>query len=282
MPKFTPLVSSVTVRVPPFLHTSSTSRVLVGGEAVGHLLGEALDGAGREDMRRVALDELADEAGAEWIAMDVERGRAGAVFERLFVTLEAAARIGAGDADRRMVEPLAAAAQVGARHARIALAAPDVGAAAVEGVERRGKQLVSDLERFGEALADRQGIQIGLVDVLAGRGVDVRDVGEIGDDRPRRDAGEENAGGEEERATAERTERMGRDIHATLSLGGGRARAHNSPVVTDGKHPPARRRDSCRREKYSQGGRHFRRVVRSGVKLVGERKGFLPLTTSFP
>ncbi len=138
--------------------------------------------------------------------MDVERGGAGAVFERLFVTLEAAARIGAGDPDRRMGEPLAPAAQVGARHTRIALAAPDVGAAAVDGVERGGKELVSDLERFDEALADRQGIEIVLVDVLTGRGVDVRDVGEIGDDRPRRDAGEENAGGEVREAAAELTD----------------------------------------------------------------------------
>ena len=142
---------------------------LIGGEAVGHLLGEPLDRAGREDVRRVPLDELADLSGAEGIAVDVERGRAGAVFERLFVTLEAAARVGAGDPDRRVVEPLAAAAHVGARHARVALAAADVGAAAVERVERGRKELVADLERFGEALAHRQGIQIGLLDVLADR-----------------------------------------------------------------------------------------------------------------
>ena len=71
-------------------------------------------------------------SGAERIAMDVERGGAGAVFERLLVAFEAAAGIGAGDADRRVIEPLAAAAQVGARHAGVALAAADVGAAAVE------------------------------------------------------------------------------------------------------------------------------------------------------
>ncbi len=167
--------------------------VLIGGEAVGHLLGESLDRAGREDVRRVPLDELADLAGAEGIPMDVERGGPGAVFERLFVTLEAAARVGAGDPDRRVVEPLATAAHVRARHAGVALASPDVGAAAVECVEGGREELVADLERVGEALAHCQGIEIGLLDVLAGRGMDVRHVGEIGDDRPRGDAGEENA-----------------------------------------------------------------------------------------
>ena len=34
---------------------------LIGGEAVGHFLGEPLDRAGREHVRRVAFDELADE-----------------------------------------------------------------------------------------------------------------------------------------------------------------------------------------------------------------------------
>ena len=101
-------------------------------------------------MRRVALDELADEAGAERIAMDVERRRAGAVFERRLVAFEAAGTIRPGDAIRLVIEPLVAAAQVGARHARVALAAADVGAAAVERVEGCGKQFVADLERLGE------------------------------------------------------------------------------------------------------------------------------------
>ena len=126
--------------------------VLVRGEAVGHLFGEALDGAGREDVRRVALDELADEAGAERIAVDVERRGAGAVFERLLVAFEAAAGVGAGDADGRVVEPLAGPLEVGARHARVALAAADVGAAAVERVEGRAEQLVAELERLDESL----------------------------------------------------------------------------------------------------------------------------------
>ena len=78
------------------------------------------------------------------------------------------------------------------------LASADVGAAAVDGVEGGRKELVANLERVGEAFADRQRVQRGLFDMLTGAAVDVGHVGEIGDDRPRRDAGEENAGAEKE------------------------------------------------------------------------------------
>ena len=154
----------------------------------------------------------------------------------------------------RVVEPLAAAAQVGARHARVALAAADVGAAAVERVEGRAEQLVADLERLDESLAGGQGVQLGLFDVLGDRAVDVGDVGEVGDDRPRRDAGEENAAAEEEGdAEAERPD--ARWTHTRHPFPRRRrASPHTQLSRRDGCHSirrPAAR--VCRREKYSQG-----------------------------
>ena len=178
---------------------------LIVGEAVGHLFRQPLDGAGCEDVRRISLDELADLARAERIAVDVERRAAAAVLEGLFMTFETAARIRARDADGRVVEPFVGTLQVGSRHARVALASADVRAAAVERVERRGKELVADFEGFRELLARAQRIQVGLLDVLGHRAVDVRDVGEVGDDRPRRHAGEENADGEKERTKESHT-----------------------------------------------------------------------------
>ena len=197
-------------------------------------------------------------AGAERIAVDVERGRAGAVFERLLVALEAAAGVRAGDAIGRVVEPLAGAAQIGARHARVALAAADVGAAAVEGVEGRREQLVADLERLDEALADWQRVQLRLFDMLGDRTVDVGDVGEVGDDRPRRDAGEENAGAEEEgtekhvRTRTDRAREDGMVRHPFPRRWRASPRAHLSR--RDGCAASAgRRREDCRREEIFAG-----------------------------
>ena len=47
-------------------------------------------------------------AGAERIAMDVERRRSRAVLERLFVTFEAPTRVRAGDSIGFVVEPFGA------------------------------------------------------------------------------------------------------------------------------------------------------------------------------
>ena len=218
--------------------------LLIGGEAVGHLLGQPLDCARRENVRGVPFDELADDASAEGIAVHVQRGSAGAVFERLLVAFEAAARVGTGDANGRVPEPLAAAAQVGARYARVALTATDIGAAAVERVERRAEQLVTELERLDESRVEiGLAVQIVLIGVHGNRPVDVADTTEFSDDRPRRHAREEHSHREhdEKERTQERNGPDARQRHTRhpFSRGGGLARAHNSPVATDAKHPPA-------------------------------------------
>ena len=125
---------------------------LIGAEAVGHFLGQPLNGTRRKDMWRVALDELRDAArcGRHRGARSAPRSRA--VFERLFVTFEAALGIGTGHAWGRVVEPLAGAFQVRARHAREALTDADVGAAAVERVELRREELVPELKRLIKGL----------------------------------------------------------------------------------------------------------------------------------
>ena len=71
VPKLTPLVVRLTVRVPPCLHVSFDEPRLIGREAVGHLLGQPLDGAGREDVRGVAFDELPELSRAERVAVHV-------------------------------------------------------------------------------------------------------------------------------------------------------------------------------------------------------------------
>ena len=203
--------------------------LLIGGETVGHLFGQPLDCAGRKDVRRVPLDELADDAGAEWIAVDVERGRAGAVFERLLVAFEAAARVGAGDAYGDVVEPLAAALEVGARHARVALTATDIGAAAVERVEGRAEQLVAELERLEESLVEVElAVQIGLIGMHGDRrwtfatlpkSVTIAHAEMLA----------KNTAAVSRRGRSSGTDRMrGRGIHATLSLEAAVGPAHTT------------------------------------------------------
>ena len=165
-------------------------------------------GAGREQVRRVALDELADLAGPERIAMHVEP-TVPAPSSKGWLWHRAAAGVRTGLARRRVVRHSVAPRKIGARNAREALPPTDVRADAVEGVERGLEELVADLERFREFLVRRERIQLGLFDVLSGRVVNVGDVGEVCDDRPRRNAGEENAGGQEER-TSEPTEKGNR------------------------------------------------------------------------
>ena len=172
--------------------------LLVSGQCIGHLFRQPLNRARREDVRRVALDELRDDAGPERIAVDVERRGAGAIFERLLVAFEAAAGVGAGHARRLMRAPLAGALEVGARDAAVALAAADVGAATVDGVEGGTEQLVAELESFDELLVRGQRVELALVGVHGCRAMDVGDVREVSDDCPGRTADQEDDGDQQE------------------------------------------------------------------------------------
>ena len=161
---------------------------LIPGEVVGHLFGQPLDGARREDVRGVAFDELPDLPGPERIAVHVQGGRAGSVFERLLMTFETALGVGAGDAFREVRSPLGRAVQVRTRHTGEALAAADVGAAAVERVELRREQLVTELERLFErrmAILRVERIQIALIGVHGDGIVHEGDSGQVRHDGPR-------------------------------------------------------------------------------------------------
>ena len=177
------------MRVPRLAHQLDEP-LLVRRQRVGHLLGEPLNGAGREDVRRVAFDELSDVASPEGIAVDIQRRGAGAVLERRFVALEAALGVGARDPKRKVHAPLTGSVHIRARDAREALAVADVGASAIERVELRREELVAELERLVERLtilARRHEVpQLGLGHVLCGSIVHEIHLGELRDNRPYR------------------------------------------------------------------------------------------------
>jgi hypothetical protein len=134
-------------------------------------------------------------------AMNVQRHRAGAVLERLFVTLEAAGGIWARNAVRRVTPPLVGIVQISSRQPGVALAVADVCAAAIERVERGAEELVADFECLQELFARRQRIQLSLLDVLRHPAVQVGHIGKVGDDGPCRDAGQEDGCGQDRRGS---------------------------------------------------------------------------------
>jgi hypothetical protein len=108
--------------------------------------------------------------------------------------------------------------------------------------------------------------------VLASGAMHRTDVGKVGDDGPRRDAGAEQGHGEDER-TREKTETTDDPMwkrHTRHPFSWWRtARAHSSPVAAGAMRPPAGGQLPATKEKYSQGGRTLGMSM-SRVKLVGE------------
>jgi hypothetical protein len=72
-----------------------------------HLLSQPLDRPRREQVRRVALDELRDDFGTERIAMNVPGWISGPVLERPEMACGTGCCVGSGDPDRSVIEPLA-------------------------------------------------------------------------------------------------------------------------------------------------------------------------------
>jgi hypothetical protein len=164
-------------------------RFLRCGERVGHLFSESLQCSYREYVGRVALDELPDKTGTEWIAVNVLRRRAGAILKGRFMTLETARCVRAGHSIRFVALPLPGTAEIGARYARISLASADIRASSIERIERGREQLVAEFERLLESLRRRQAVQVGLYGVRRIGVMNDCDFGGVSDERPGPDTG---------------------------------------------------------------------------------------------